>query len=137
MRTPLRIGAAALVLLTGVACGGGEETGSSGSASGSGSGSSSAAGSDVKKVTITGNEALEFDPKTFTAVKGEKISVVFTITGAVPHNIKIEEFGVKDSETLVSKAGDKKTFEFTASESGSFEYICTIHPKMKGTLTVA
>jgi plastocyanin len=44
---------------------------------------------------------------------------------------------VKDSDTLVSKAGDKKTAEFTADEAGTFEYVCTIHPAMKGTLTVA
>ena len=134
MRTTLRTGAIALVLLTAIACG--DDSGSS-SSSGSSSGSASTDGSGVKKVTITGNEKLEFDPATFTATKGDKIALDFTITGSIPHNIKIEKFGVKDSDTLVSKAGDRKTVEFTASESGSFEYVCTIHPAMKGTLTVA
>ena len=137
MRSSLRIGAAALVLLTGIACGSDDDTSSGSSSTGSTSGSSSTDGGGVKKVTITGTEKLTFDPASFTAVKDEKISLDFTITGSIPHNIKIEEFDVKDSETLVSKAGEKKSVEFTADQAGTFEYICTIHPTMKGSLTVA
>jgi plastocyanin len=135
MRTTLCIGAAALVLVTGMACGGGDGNGSG--STGSTSGSSSTDASGTKKVTVTGTEALKFDPASFTATKGDKISLDFTISGAIPHNFKLEKFGVKDSDTLVSKAGDKKTSEFTADETGSFDYVCTIHPSMKGTLTVA
>ncbi len=30
-----------------------------------------------------------------------------------------------------------ESFEFTFSEAGTFDYVCTIHPSMQGTVTVA
>ena len=131
----LRLAAVSLVLLTATACGG---DGNEGDAIKPGTSNSPSAGAGSgEPVQIKGTEALTFDPDTFEVKKGDKVTVELSIQGSIPHNLKLEAFGVKEGDTLVSSADAPKTFSFTADKTGAFEYECTIHPGMKGTLTVA
>lgn len=49
------------------------------------------------------------------------------------HNINIDEFGVHTKD-LGYFGGE--TVTFVADKTGTFEYYCSIHPEMKGTVTV-
>lgn len=57
------------------------------------------------------------------------------------HNFQLTQGGTGLpglEKPIVFKGEDEVTYTFTAPESGSFQYICTIHASsMKGTLTVA
>ncbi len=68
-----------------------------------------------------------YTPTLVTIKKGTKVN--WTNKDSVPHTITGENFS---SKTL--NPGD--TFSYTFNENGSFEYICTFHPQMKGTVTV-
>ena len=69
-----------------------------------------------------------YDPKDVTVSRGDTVS--WTNQGEKKHDVTSDGF---ESETL--EAGDGYSFTFT--ESGTFDYLCGIHPKMKGTVTVA
>lgn len=65
--------------------------------------------------------------------------ITFTIivpdTEGIPHNFAVQAPDAPAPTTTLS-AGDETTYVWSAPESGSFVYICTIHPQtMKGTVT--
>ena len=54
---------------------------------------------DVRKVTITGNDTMQFDLKTFEAKAGEKVELTFKNIGKIPkiamgHNLVILKKGI-------------------------------------------
>ena len=54
---------------------------------------------DVRKVTITGNDTMQFDLKTFEAKAGEKVELTFKNIGKIPkiamgHNLVILKNGI-------------------------------------------
>ncbi len=73
---------------------------------------------------------------TYTYKKGELVS--FHLINEddqthEKHNFNIDEFGVHTKD-LGYFASDTATF--VADKAGTFEYYCSIHPEMKGTITV-
>jgi plastocyanin len=80
-----------------------------------------------------------FFPTQIAVNKGDKVVVHF-------YNLEPEETQEHHTFTMASgayrmhndlNAGEQKTIEFTASEAGVFDYICTFHtPTMKGQLVV-
>jgi plastocyanin len=87
----------------------------------------SAAGAPaVHTVTIDG---FEFHPATATVHKGEV--VVWRNQDPVPHTATSHPAGLDSGEI-----GTNRSFRFTASRTGRFEYVCTLHPTMKGVLVV-
>lgn len=68
-----------------------------------------------------------FDPKSVAISVGD--TVTWTFRGKVTHNVSGPGF---TSETV--KTG---TFEHTFEKAGSFNYVCTIHTGMTGTVEVA
>jgi plastocyanin len=80
------------------------------------------------EVEITINEHA-FTPATLTVAKGT--TVVWTNLDDTPHNV------AANGKQFKSPALDTKdSFRWTFSEAGSFPYYCTLHPFMKGTVTV-
>jgi amicyanin len=69
-----------------------------------------------------------FDPATITLKVGT--TVTWINEDSASHTITSE--GKFDSGIL--NKGD--TFSYTFNEAGTFEYICTLHPKMKGRVIV-
>jgi len=49
------------------------------------------------------------------------------------HNLNIDEFNVHTGDLGYFQT---KSISFLADKSGTFDYYCTIHPEMKGTLIV-
>ena len=69
-----------------------------------------------------------FNPSTIIINKGTEI--MWTNEDSAPHIVKSE--GVFESGTLIK--GDSFTFVF--NELGTYEYLCKIHPYMKGSIIV-
>jgi len=137
--TRSRLAIVSLCLIALVGCGGEGSSGVTGvpspRAEPSPIASETPAADDV--VEVLGTTALRFVPGELTATVGVLFKGRFAQRGAFPHNIEIAEFGVKGDDTTTLEAGDKKPFSFTPSKAGRFDFICTFHPQMKGTLTVS
>jgi plastocyanin len=80
----------------------------------------------VHEVTIDG---FEFRPPVATVKLGD--TIMWRNADPVPHTATAKDAGL-DSGAIPS-AG---TFRFTARRKGRYEYVCTLHPTMKGTLVV-
>ena len=72
---------------------------------------------------------FQFNPGTITVHTGDTIT--WTNTGAQPHTATADDHSF---DTGVLKKGQSASHTF--STPGTFSYICTIHPFMKGTVTV-
>jgi plastocyanin len=77
------------------------------------------------RVTI---DAFEFKPATLTVKQGD--SVVWRNADPVPHSATAK--GTFDSGPLATGA----SWRYTATKKGRFDYVCTLHPTMKGVLVV-
>jgi plastocyanin len=71
-----------------------------------------------------------YDPAALTVNVGATIT--WTNTGAVLHTVTADDGTMFDSGNLSPKA----MFTFTPKEAGTIAYHCTLHPWMKGTITV-
>ena len=87
-----------------------------------------------KGVPLTGTRS-----PTFVVNKGNLISLHLinedkdSIEGASLHNINIDEFKVHSKNLRYFEAD---TVTFVADKDGQFDYYCSLHPEMKGTLEV-
>jgi plastocyanin len=89
--------------------------------SGCGGGSSSSA-SDAIAV-----RDFEFAPVSHTAKAGEKVT--WENEGEQIHNVKGRGF--------FSRAMDAgESYSFTFKRPGSYDYVCTLHPQMRGKIVV-
>ena len=71
-----------------------------------------------------------FSPKTLTINKGD--TVVWTNNDSAPHDVVGTNNKILSSPTL----SRGQTYSFTFTETGTFEYFCSIHPSMKGSIIV-
>lgn len=69
----------------------------------------------------------KFQPETVEVAIGDTVTWLFT--GAVKHNVVGPGF-----KSELQKDG---TFEHTFNSAGTFKYICTVHPGMKGKVEVS
>ncbi|MHB8719302.1 MAG: cupredoxin domain-containing protein [Candidatus Dormibacteria bacterium] len=81
-------------------------------------------------VTVAATDALKFDPASSTVAVGQVIE--WKDTGTVAHNVTFDSSSDATSPTL--NPGD--TWEVKFSVAGTYQYHCTFHPGMDGTLTV-
>ncbi|HKP65598.1 MAG TPA: cupredoxin family copper-binding protein [Casimicrobiaceae bacterium] len=87
---------------------------------------SASASPAVHTVTIDG---FEFHPAELTVSKGDV--VVWVNKDPVPHTATAA--GTAFDSGTIAAAG---SFRFTATSAGHFDYVCTLHPTMKGALIV-
>jgi amicyanin len=70
-----------------------------------------------------------FAPSTLTVPAGTPVT--WTNRDDIPHNV------VNADKTIKSKVLDKdEKFTFTFARPGTYSYVCTLHPGMKGTVVV-
>lgn len=90
---------------------------------------------ETKSFTVTGQN-FSFSPATMTVKKGDKVRITFQNQSGT-HDLVVDGYNVR---TKVLSGGQSETIEFTANQSGSFEYYCSVgsHRQMgmKGTLIV-
>lgn len=84
--------------------------------------------------TVNGNDVdikgFAYDSATITVSKGT--TVTWTQHDSAVHTVTSVSGDVLDSQNLAKG----ETFSYTFDETGTFEYYCTIHPYMKGTVIV-
>jgi len=73
-------------------------------------------------------EAVAYAPPTLTVHRGD--TVVWVNHDPFPHTVAAA--GAFDSGSIAAGA----SWRYVAAKPGSFDYICTLHPNMKGTLKV-
>jgi plastocyanin len=83
-----------------------------------------AAESDGPTVVI---EDLAFEPETLTVEVGDTVTWVWN-DGAVKHDVSGDDF---KSEVM-----SEGTFSHRFEEAGTYDYVCTLHPNMTGTIEV-
>jgi amicyanin len=85
---------------------------------------SGVAHADTAQVSIKDSK---FRPDTVTVKKGD--TVTWTNMDTMTHDVKF-----KDAESPDMKKGE--TYSRTFDKAGTFDYICEIHPYMKGKVVV-
>jgi plastocyanin len=94
-------------------------------------------GDAPSEVSITGTDALKFEPTQLTAAAGT-ITVTLTSEEAVEHDFVIEEIG--DVEVVYSGPGETNSGTVDL-EAGTYTFYCSIPGHrtagMEGTLTVS
>jgi plastocyanin len=125
--------------LVGAGCGGDDDDDSGDGGGGGGSaqttteeqqpadsGSSGGTGA-AAEVTMKG---IKFNPADVTIKPGE--TVTWSNADTVGHDVTGD--GFKSGSPGDLSNGD--TFEHTFKKAGTYDYVCTVHPGMKGTVTV-
>jgi len=106
-------------------------------------GNQSAAPTSTSEVIISPgssspNNAKYFDPPTLTISKGT--TVVWRNADSTLHTVTSGSAGGNESGTLFDSSylTGGKTFQWTFSNAGTFDYYCTLHPEfMKGKIIVS
>jgi plastocyanin len=79
---------------------------------------------DGPTVTI---EDMAFEPETLTVDAGETVTWIWK-DGAIGHDVAGDDF---ESEVM-----SEGTFSHRFDEPSSYDYVCTLHPNMTGTIEV-
>jgi plastocyanin len=74
-------------------------------------------------------EAMRFSPQVIEVAPGD--TVVWTNKDPFPHTVTARDRSF-DSGELAST----RSWKFKARKKGTFSYVCTLHPTMKGSLVV-
>lgn len=94
------------------------------------SNNSTPAGEDASVVIMKDSGVGHYHPGTVRVGRGGE--VVWTNKSGVVHNVVFDQPSIQSSGLM--KDGD--TFSASFPNSGSFSYICTLHPTMKGSVEV-
>jgi plastocyanin len=101
-----------------------EQPAEQGSAGGGGADTGSGGGA---KVSLKG---IKFNPANVTVKAGDKVT--WTNNDSVGHDVTGDNF--KSGEAGGMQNGD--TFAHTFDKKGTFDYVCTVHSGMEGSVTV-
>jgi nitrosocyanin len=76
---------------------------------------------------------FSFNPSQLSVPAGASVTVTLQNTGKVEHSFTLDNGSVSQD----ADAGETKTVNFTAPQSGTLAFHCKYHPtQMKGTITV-
>jgi plastocyanin len=83
-------------------------------------------------VTIGGVSTYRFSPQTFTVKVGT--TVTWTNNSQAPHTVTSDDGAPASFNGSLDSSGG--TFSFTFAQAGTYNYHCSVHPYMTGTITV-
>jgi plastocyanin len=88
---------------------------------------------DGKQIVLIEEKPLPgaYMPKSVSVKAGSV--VVFENKSSLPHNVVFEDPSLKDSPLM--KTGE--SFSVNFKSSGEFSYVCTLHPVMRGSVSVS
>jgi plastocyanin len=142
MRKPLALICSIALVPALAACGsdGDEESGDKGGAGGAvpteqAPEPGSVGGREEAQATVEVKmQDVEFAPKNATVKKGG--TVRWTNEEAVPHDVTKKSGPGKNFSSGNGDMNKGDTYEQSFPAAGKIDYICTVHPKMVGTITV-
>jgi plastocyanin len=80
---------------------------------------------------------IAFDTDTLSAPADTPFQIVFANNDAgIPHNVEIKQGGQSIWVGDIFNGVETRTYDVPALPAGTYEFICTVHPNMAGTLTV-
>lgn len=123
-RRRLAAPAALLVTLAAAACGGGGGSGAS-------TGPKPNPQPSPNQITVKATTSLAFSPASVTVAPGGKVEFEF---GTTAHTVNFN--GVAGAPADIPSTSSA-TVERTFSTAGTYQFHCTIHPGMSGTVVVA
>jgi plastocyanin len=125
------LGAATSLLFA--ACGNGPPAGAGGAAAGGGGGGDvgSKVTGQTAAATVKETDELKFAPTSASVKNGDVVE--WDNSGSIAHNVTFDQFQAITS--AVMSGGDKYQVKFT--KGGTYQYHCTFHPGMDGTITVS
>ncbi|MDJ0395108.1 cupredoxin family copper-binding protein [Rhodococcus sp. G-MC3] len=91
--------------------------------------SSDSGSSDAPTATVR-VENMSYSPASVTVKKGDTVEWIFDDNG-LPHDV-VES----SDETFKSELLTEGSYSYTFEEAGTFDYHCTPHPMMLGTVIV-
>lgn len=110
------------------ACGGGDDGGDAGGPAVAASGPP-----DAQQVRIDGTPELAFEPDRVTARPGT-LTITLGIRGGTPHDLAFEDRSLPVIPTTTAGRTASQTYTLT---SGTYDFVCTLHPGMDGVLVVS
>jgi plastocyanin len=75
-------------------------------------------------------EGTAFNPAEITVAAGD--TVTWTNNDSAGHDVTGDDFSSGEGGGIAQG----QTFEHTFEEAGTFDYVCTVHPGMEGSVTV-
>jgi plastocyanin len=95
-------------------------------------------GMNTTEFTIVGKN-IAFSPDKLTIPVGKEVTIIFdNRDNAVPHNIHFKTPQAVKSELTEGKtSGVKDRLKLKVDEAGTYDFLCDVHPTMKGELTAA
>ncbi|HSW41087.1 MAG TPA: cupredoxin domain-containing protein, partial [Patescibacteria group bacterium] len=80
---------------------------------------------------------IAFDKDQLTAPADTPFQIVFANNDAgIPHNVEILQNGQSVWKGELFNGVDTRTYDVPALAAGTYDFICTAHPNMRGILTV-
>jgi plastocyanin len=80
---------------------------------------------------------IAFDTDALAAPAGVAFQIEFANNDAgIPHNVEILQNGQSIWKGELFSGVETRTYDVPALAAGTYEFICTVHPNMRGTLTV-
>jgi plastocyanin len=115
------------------ACGGGDD-GDDGNGEGGGTSEPAGGGDGGGSTATLSVDAVDFgfEPADLDVEPGAEVTVTFSNTGEAPHTMTADTVGLN----IEADPGATAEGTFTAPDSGSIDFQCTIHPDMQGTISV-
>lgn len=93
--------------------------------------------SDAGGIMITAHNIL-FDQTELAAPADEPFQIVFqNDDNGVPHDVAIRDGGTSLFTGETFNGVDVRTYAVPAIPAGSYQFLCTVHPNMNGTLTAS
>lgn len=90
-------------------------------------------GGDKAAKTVTAEIVdIDYEPRELTVAKGT--TVEWTNTGSLPHTVTKDDGPGPDFDS--GTVDPNGTFEQTFTTAGKIDYVCTIHPNQRGSVTV-
>lgn len=107
-------------------------SGASAAPSGSGAPSASAATAALQLSA----QNIAFDPTELGVAADQAFQIVFANNEALPHNVQIKDAaGTSVFQGEVFTGVATRTYDVPPLPAGTYQFACTVHPNMVGTLT--
>lgn len=86
----------------------------------------------VQQLTVQASDQLAFAQTDLRAHTG-RVQITLQVPGQVPHDLMFAD-GPTGGTSTVSHGSASTTLTFATP--GTYHFLCTIHPRMQGTLTI-